>query len=190
MLSTAVAIGTAAAVLYAATRGPANLTYTKAPSGKDYLVQDLPDREEAAKRMESLQNKIEKLFSRYRDDPANSMEPRIQMMLERFKPQNMCESDMRDSTTSYSENKGDRIVVCLRQKTKGYPFVEENTVMFVMLHELAHLMTYSIGHTPEFWANFRRILNDAMACGVYQNADYNRSPVPYCGIEINSNPLS
>lgn len=190
MLSTALAIGTVAAVLYSATRGPANLTYTKGPSGKDFLVQDLPDRDEAAKRMETLQNNISRLFTRYREDPASASEPRIQMMIERFKPENMCESDMRDSTTSYSENKGDRIVVCLRQKTKGYPFVDINTVMFVMLHELAHLMTYSVGHTPEFWANFRRILNDAMASGVYQNVNYTQSPVPYCGIEINSNPLS
>ena len=190
MLSTAVAIGAAAAVLYAATRGPANLTYVRSKNtNKDYLVQDLPDKQEACERMASIQGKIEKLFQRYRDDPATDAEPRIQTMIQRFKPENMCESDMRDSTTSYSENKGDRIVVCLRQKTDGYPFVDENTVMFVVLHEVAHLMTFSVGHTPEFWANFRRLLNDAIAVGIYQNVNYNHSPVPYCGIEINSSPL-
>ena len=190
MLSTAVAIGAAAAVLYAATRGPANLTYVRSKNtNKDYLVQDLPDKQEASERMASIQGKIEKLFQRYRDDPATDAEPRIQTMIQRFKPENMCESDMRDSTTSYSENKGDRIVVCLRQKTDGYPLVDENTIMFVVLHEVAHLMTFSVGHTPEFWANFRRLLNDAIAVGIYQNVNYNHSPVPYCGIEINSSPL-
>lgn len=191
MLSTAVAVSAAAAVLYAATRGPANLVYVRsARTNKDYLVQNLPDKQEACERMASIQEKILSLMKRYKEDPATAAEPRIQTMIERFHPENMCESDMRDNTTSYSENKGDRIVVCLRQKTKGYPLVDENTVMFVVLHEIAHLMTFSIGHTPEFWANFRRILKDAIGVGVYQDANYNRSPVAYCGMEINSSPLS
>jgi predicted metal-dependent hydrolase len=190
MLQTAVAVSAAAAVIYAATRGPANLTYVRSNrTNKDYLVQDLPDKQEACERMASIQEKLHKLMKRYKEDPATAAEPRIQTMIERFHPENMCESDMRDSTTSYSENKGDRIVVCLRQKTQGYPLVEENTVMFVVLHEISHLMTFSIGHTPEFWANFRRLLNDAIGVGIYQNVNYSHTPVPYCGIQITDNPL-
>ena len=181
---------TGLAVVYAATRGPANLVYvTSSRTKKDYLVQDLPDKQEAADHMASIQDKLEKLITRYKDDPATAAEPRIQALIERFKPENMCESDMRDSTTSYSENKGDRIVVCLRQKTQGYPFVDENTVMFVVLHEMAHLMTFSVGHTPEFWANFRRILHDAIGVGIYQSVNYTQSPVPYCGIQITDSPI-
>ena len=33
--------------------------------------------------------------------------------------------------------------------------IDENTLMFVALHELAHIATESIGHTKEFWANFK-----------------------------------
>ena len=110
-------------------------------------------------------------------------------MLGRYNPENMTENNIADSTTSYSENKGDRIVICLRQKTDGYPFVDENTVMFVVLHEMAHLMTFSTGHTPEFWANFRRMLQDAMGVGIYQSVNYAHDPKPYCGIEITDSPL-
>ena len=190
MLPVAIALGTAALV-YAATRGPANLVSVKSEkNNKTYLVQNLPDKQSACERMASIHEKLEKLLTRYRDDPATAVEPRVQALIERFHPENMCENDMRDSTTSYSENKGDRIVVCLRNKTdKSYPLVEENTVMFVVLHEMAHLMTFSVGHTPEFWANFRRILNDAIGVGIYQPANYAHNPVPYCGIEINSTPL-
>jgi len=178
------------AVLYAATRGPSNLVYVKSKqTGKEYLVQDFPDRQEACERLASIQLKLEKLIQRYKDDPATSAEPRIQTMIERFKPENMCESNIRDSTTSYSENKGERIVVCLRQKTAGYPLVDENTVMFVVLHEMAHLMTSSVGHTPEFWANFRRILHDGIGAAIYTPVNYTHSPVPYCGIEITDSPL-
>ena len=31
---------------------------------------------------------------------------------------------------------------------------DENTLLFVSLHEVAHIMTKSIGHTKEFWDNF------------------------------------
>lgn len=190
MLSTAAAVGVAAAVLYAATRGPGNLVSVRSSrTNKEYMVQNLPDKQEACERMASIQGKLEKLIQRYKDDPATAAEPRIRTMIERFHPENMCESNMSDSTTSYSENKGDRIVVCLRQKTEGYPLVEENTVMFVVLHEMAHLMTFSLGHTPEFWANFRRILHDAIGAGIYQNVNYTQSPVPYCGIMITDSPL-
>jgi len=190
MLSTALAVGVGAAVLYAVTQGPSNLVSVRSSqTNKDYLVQNLPDKQEACERMASIQTKLEKLFDRYKNDPATAAEPRIQTMIERFKPENMCESNINDSTTSYSENKGDRIVVCLRQKTKGYPLVEENTVMFVVLHEIAHLMTFSIGHTPEFWANFRRILHDAIGVGIYQDVNYNHTPVSYCGIQITDSPL-
>jgi WLM domain len=182
------AVLVAGAVLYAATAGPSNLVSVK-KNDNTFLVQNLPDKEEAASRMASIQGKIRKLFTRYRDDPATAAEPRVQAMLERYNPENMSENNIQDSTTSYSENKGSRIVICLRQKTEGYPFVDENTVMFVVLHEMAHLMTFSTGHTPEFWANFRRMLQDAMKVGIYDNINYAHDPKPYCGIEITDSPL-
>ena len=182
------AVLVAGAVLYAATAGPSNLVSVK-KDDKSLMVQDLPDKEEAASRLSSIQTKIGKLFKRYKDDPATAAEPRVQAMLERYNPENMSENNIQDSTTSYSENKGDRIVICLRHKTEGYPFVDENTVMFVVLHEMAHLMTFSVGHTPEFWANFRRILNDAIGVSIYQNVNYSHDPKPYCGISITDNPL-
>ena len=189
MFPAAVALGTAAAV-YALTSGPANLVPVKSEkTGKTYMVQNLPNKQEACERMASLQDNLDKLIKRYQNDPATAIEPRIQTMIQRFKPENMCENSMNGDTTSYSENKGDRIVICLREKTNGYPFSDDNTVMFVVLHEMAHLMTYSIGHTPEFWANFRRMLQDAMAVGIYKNVNYARSPQPYCGITITDSPV-
>jgi predicted metal-dependent hydrolase len=81
--------------------------------------------------------------------------------------------------------------VCLRDKTKApeYPLIEENTVMFVMLHEMAHLMTETIGHTQEFWNNFKRILHDAVKLGIYKQVNYAQKPTPYCGMIITSSPL-
>jgi hypothetical protein len=67
-----------------------------------------------------------------------------------------------------------------------------NTVMFVVLHEMAHLMTEQLStgkHTSEFWANFRRLLEDASKIGVYSPVNYSRTPVDYCGMQITDSPL-
>jgi hypothetical protein len=61
--------------------------------------------------------------------------------------------------------------------------------MFVGTHELAHLMTKGVGHTPAFWANFRRLLRRAVELDLYAPVDYSMLPQPYCGIQISSTVL-
>jgi predicted metal-dependent hydrolase len=183
-------LGTGLALAYVATNGPSNLVSVKSSrTNQSYQVQNLPDKQEACELMANIQEKLKKLIQRYKDDPNSAADQRVRVMIERFKPENMYENNIDADTTSYSENKGDKIVVCLRDKKKPYPLVDENTVMFVVLHEMSHLMTTTIGHTPEFWANFRRILKDASAAGIYQEVNYARSPVQYCGMTITDSPL-
>jgi hypothetical protein len=81
------------------------------------------------------------------------------------------------------------VVVCLRDKAPPFALADTNTVMFVILHEMAHLMTTTVGHTPEFWANFRRILQDASSIQIYRPVNYARSPTEYCGMTITDSPL-
>jgi hypothetical protein len=139
--------------------------------------------------MANIHEKLNTLIQKYKDDPNTASDPRVRTMVDRFNPDNMCENDVHSDSTSYSENKGDRIVICLRSKEKPYPLADENTIMFVVLHEMAHLMTTTIGHTPEFWANFKRILNDGVGAGIYQAVNYSRSPVSYCGMTITDSPV-
>jgi len=90
--------------------------------------------------------------------------------------------------TSYSENKGQRIVFCIRAK-KTNKMVDLNTMMFVGIHELAHLMTRSIGHTDEFWENMRILLRISIRLGVYDCKNYNIESQDYCGTKITDTPL-
>lgn len=183
-------LGLGAALAMSSSRGPSNLVEVRSSTnGKTYSVQNLPDKDEAANKMADLHDRLEKLIIFYKDDPSAMGDPRVRVMIERFNPQNMVENSLDDDSTSYSENKGEKIVVCLRDKTQGYPFVDSNTVAFVVLHEMAHLMTTTIGHTPEFWANFRRILQDSIKCGIYQEVNYAKNPTPYCGMTISDSPL-
>ena len=177
--------GTGLALAYSYMSGPQNNTPVKASDGRSYKVQDLPDKQQAAERMCSIRGKLEKLCTHckdYKDEP-------YQLLTSRFNPDALEENDVTADSTSYSENKGEKIVVCLRHKENNYPFVDENTVMFVLIHEMAHLMTASIGHTPEFWTNMRRLLQEGIQVGVYTPVNYTKSPVGYCGMTISDTPL-
>lgn len=173
--------------------GPGNLVSIKASDGNLYKVQDLPNKHDAADVMAKVQDNIKKVIDYYKQDEFSTDTP-AKLLVERFNPQSIMENTVTSSDTSYSENKGEKIVLCLRDKTAppDYPLVDFNTIMFVTLHEMAHLMTPGLDahkHTREFWANFRRLLEDASKIGVYTPVNYSRNPVPYCGMMITDSPL-
>ena len=67
--------------------------------------------------------------------------------------------------------------------------IDLNTLMFVSLHEMGHLITVSIGHENEFWKNFQFLLKHANSLGLYEPVDYSKKPQPYCGMTLTDNPL-
>jgi hypothetical protein len=167
---------------------PGNLTTVEG-----HRVQDLPGKDEAAERIAKVKQNIQKIVSLYKQDEYVTDKP-TQLLVERYRPDSILENSVTSKDTSYSENKGEKIVICLRDKNDppAYPFVDMNTVMFVVLHEMAHLMTAELSsgkHTPEFWANFRRLLEDASRIGIYTPVNYAKSPVDYCGMKITDSPL-
>jgi hypothetical protein len=178
-------------MVYALTqKGPGNLVEcTSTIDGRSYRVQDLPDKQDAANRLSQVRIGLDKILHEYRQPEYFHDEP-TQLLVQRLKIDHLMENDIASQYTSYSENKGERIVLCLRDKTaEPYPLIDINTIMFVTLHEMAHLMTVSSGHTQEFWTNFRRLLQDAMKAGVYTQVNYSRTPVEYCGMMITDSPL-
>jgi len=190
MFPVAAGVG-AVALLYGLTAGPGNTIRMTGPDGHTYEMQNLPDKERAVELMASVRESLVKLYNHYKDNPNLAQDPPVARFLSRFNPDVFVENSMSSQDTSYSENKGQKIVVCLRDKTKApsYPLVDKNTIMFVMLHEMAHLMTETIGHTQEFWTNFKRNLGDAVQLGIYSPVNYAQNPVAYCGMKITASPL-
>ena len=89
----------------------------------------------------------------------------------------------------YSENKGEKIAFCLGDDKEDLDnLIDQNTLMFVALHELSHLATKSIGHTKEFWDNFKFILQESEKIGIYTPVDYKKNKTNYCGMKIKDNP--
>jgi len=161
----------------------------------EYLVRNLPDKEEAALLLSKIRDRltsiVDKVCSNI-DSKDNSKEHNasLKRLKKNFKPNNITESSPGNKYTSYSINKGDKIVFCLRAKDGSNDLVDINTMMFVAIHELAHLMTKSIGHTTEFWDNMRFLLKVGIEIGVYKKQDFNSNPVDYCGTKITDTPLN
>lgn len=185
------AAGITAALLYSVTGGPRNTIRMTGPDGRQYDMQNLPNKEKAVELMSKIHANLVRLYEYYRGDMALAQDPPVTRFLQRFSPDVFVENDMQSKDTSYSENKGQKVVVCLRDKKRApeYPLIDENTIMFVVLHEMAHLMTETIGHTQEFWTNFKRILQDSVQVGIYQPVNYAQRPTPYCGMTITDSPL-
>ena len=161
----------------------------------EYLVRNLPDKEEAALLLSKIRDRLSSIVEKVCgeiDAKDNSKEHNnsLKRLKKNFKPNNITESSPGNKYTSYSINKGDKIVFCLRAKDGSNDLVDINTMMFVAIHELAHLMTKSIGHTTEFWDNMRFLLKDGIELGVYKKQDFNNNPVDYCGTKITDTPLN
>ena len=105
-----------------------------------------------------------------------------------FNPQKIVEILPTSKYTAYSENKGEKIAFCSTTEKGGDTLIDENTLTFVAIHELGHLMTVSIGHTEEFWNNFRFLLKNAVKMGIYEPVDYSKKPIEYCSLNIDDNP--
>ena len=56
---------------------------------------------------------------------------------------------------------------CLNKSKNGSKLIDINTLTFVALHELSHIATKSVGHGQEFWQNFKWVLQNAKAAGIY-----------------------
>lgn len=152
---------------------------------REYTVQIKKDAKEAADLIAKIRQRLVLLVD-HLAKVYGSGDARVAMLKKNFQPERLKEGVDTPGYTSYSINKGEQIVLCLRTNDK---LVDINTMMFVVLHELAHLSTESIGHTDEFWNNFRWILEEAINIGIYVKQDFKKENVEYCGMTITSSPL-
>jgi len=156
--------------------------------GEMYLVRNLPDKQDAADRLARVRGKLiqlrEYLKNKYYDKKF------VKQMIDNFdcSAQRFSESTPDAQYTSYSVNKGEKIFMCLRQRDEKENLVQENVIVFVALHEMSHVGTSSIGHTPEFWNHFAWILEQAEELGVYKYTNFSAHPVEYCGVHITDSP--
>jgi len=163
--------------------------------GIEFLVRNLNDKEQAAKLLSDICTRLTKLVKHLDNDKDNKeyhteTKSGIKRLKKNYNPNAVVESSPGNKYTSYSINKGEKIVFCLRSKDESQKLVDLNTMMFVAIHEMAHLMTKEVGHTKQFWDNMKFLLIKAIELDIYKKQDFNSSPKEYCGTTITDTPLN
>jgi predicted metal-dependent hydrolase len=155
--------------------------------GKKYCVRERKNVTKAsnllARTTEKLEYLVENLGQRYPD------RDNVKRMVKNFNPTTIKETLPTREYTAYSENKGEKLAFCLnKKKSNNENLIDSNTLTFVAIHELGHIMTESVGHTDEFWQNFKFLLENAVELKLYTPVDYKKEPENYCGMDITDNP--
>lgn len=155
--------------------------------GNKYCVRDRKQVQKAADLLASTTEKCKKLVAYVAQ--KHPTDERATRLSSGFNPKKIMETLPTSTYTAYSENKGEKLAFCLNvDKKNNDHMIDEHTLTFVAIHELSHISTKSIGHKSEFWENFKWLLGEAKAAGIYEPADYKKSPREYCGMKIRDNP--
>lgn len=140
------------------------------------------------KLMEYMKNKYE-----YLPDTDKKKEA-INLIIRNYNPDLLTENHpvftIGDKT--YTENMK-KISICLRHKDGT--FYDYNTLLFVFLHEIAHVGTHhkylerGDPHTEMFWRVFKFLLVNANEIKLIKPIDYKENGIIYCGTHVKHNPL-
>lgn len=163
------------------------VTYVKSDiDGKEYLVRDLKDKQQAANLLSQLKENMMTLTNhlyKHKDDKYKDDKTDIEQLKTRISDAIINESTSDSAYTSYSVNKGEQIVFCLRSKETN-KLHDINLIMYVALHEMAHVGCSEYGHTTLFKQIFAFYTKVAMELGLYTKIQFNERPIEYCGLMI------
>jgi len=182
--------------------------YVEAFDSQTYLVRNLPDKDNAAQMLGDLRNKLlnfvdvlvenieQEAMSIPKDDNKDSKEDEdlkeyykyVKMIQKKLPNSIIKESSANSEYTSYSINKGEELVFCLRSKIDN-KLHNINEIMYVAIHEIAHIGCPEIGHTPLFKKINKFLLEQAVKKNLYIYSDYKRNNKEYCGINLTSTIL-
>jgi len=99
----------------------------------------------------------------------------IRCQMKKIRPETVEQITLLEDQRSYTINKK-KIYMCLRDQNGEY--YDDNMLLFVALHELAHVLCDEIGHTAKFNRIFQELLDEAASEGIY---DPNIEPIQnYC----------
>lgn len=135
---------------------------------------------------------IKHLKLSYSQDPSKNYF--IKKLDENYNSYMISEAAVDTRYTTYTVDKED-MHICLRTRDQYENIYDINTLMYVCLHESAHLCNYTPNNTPinghgnEFKMIFKFLVEEAMKINVYQYVNYVLNPQEYCGIKIISTIL-
>jgi hypothetical protein len=163
-----------------------DMTYVKSDiDNKHYLVRDENDKQQACNMLSKINENIFKLteYVYKNKNKYSNMMPYIHQLNSRIKDVVIQENSSTSQYTSYSVNKGEKIVFCLRSKNnkKIHDF---NLLMYIVIHEISHVACPEEGHTPLFNKIFAFLCQIAIDIKIYKKINFFSDSKEYCGMEI------
>jgi hypothetical protein len=185
MLSAAVTgVGLAACAVYVQDKMNTKKMYTI----DGYTIRS-PNDIESVRRLKKLSAITLQLFDVIRASNVHKKHKGCMTLLKRFKcPNSKCDIKEREykhgNQAAYTVNKK-HIGMCMTHNGKHEDI---NTMVYVYIHELAHVMSTSLDHGTEFWDNFEYILSIADKAGLYKYQPFHENNGSYCGHSIKYTP--
>lgn len=153
-----------------------------------YLVRDLTDKQQASNLLAKIKQNIiiltKYLYDKRNDKMSLEYKPYIDQLERRIKNVIVLESAEDSVNTSYSVNKGEQIVFCLRSRKIKNQLHKLNLLMYVVIHEMAHVACPEYGHTDLFKKIFAFMTKIAIEIKLYDKIDFSHDPMEYCGLLI------
>ena len=147
-----------------------------------YRVRNVEDKFEAANTLAQLNEKIIDILDFIKTKYPH--QENVKRLISNYNPRRLYERPVDSTFAAYSVNKGEQIFICIRKKNTGQLINDFNILIYVLLHELAHVMTKSQGHTDEFWNNYKFLLHSAAQSGKYAYKNYDKTNSEYCGVKL------
>jgi len=158
--------------------------------GKDYAVRtsgNIETKQTAANYLAKISSKIDKLvdYTYANKLPDEDVANRLYSRWNKIK---LKETNSNEKSAAYTLNKSVELRLCIRDSSGN--FEDENTSMFIAIHELSHIMSIGFGHGEEFKANFNYLTHLASSLGLYKPEDFHNNPKTYCSTLINTSPCT
>ncbi len=171
------------------------MTLVEAFDRKKYLVRDLNDKKDSAQLLAQLMKNLKFLITtlKFKSQNTNDREllkykPFIETIYNKIDSVSVRENEGNNDFTSYSVNKGEELVFCIRSKSNNR-LHDINELMYVAIHEISHIGCPETGHTKLFANINLYLLRKALQLGLYKYVDYSMYPVEYCGMTLTTNIL-
>lgn len=156
--------------------------YVEAFDGRKYKVRNTKKKDETANALAQLNDKVMTLMKKLEKDGDEGRKPMVARMKNRYNPETFSEGKIDKRFTSYTVNKGEEVVLCLRTRDQKDELYDENLIFYVTLHELGHIASVTEDHNDEFHDNFRYLLKKASEYGMFKKV---RERFNYCGMDVN-----
>lgn len=151
-----------------------------------YTVRNTKNAQESADLLAQTNKNIMFLIEHLKTLPSPSKN--VELLIARYSPDSLTENISLENTT-YTVNKGSEIAVCIASRDSHEKLYDINKIMFVMIHELAHVGCEGYGHGKEFVMFFIYLLRKAVELKIYEYHDYKQNPQEYCGMTISTTPI-